>query len=99
MNKESRICRNCKDSFTIDPEDFDFYKKIDVPPPTWCPECRMVRRFLYRNHRVLYKRRDDLTGNLIFSMYSQEVPIKVWDRNSWWSDKLEALEYGGKYDW
>ena len=99
MSEESRSCQNCKQNFTIESEDFDFYKKIDVPPPTWCPECRMVRRFLYRNHRVLYKRRDDLTGNLIFSMYSQEVPIKVWDRNSWWSDKLEALEYGGKYDW
>ncbi|MBI5220508.1 MAG: hypothetical protein HY978_01565 [Candidatus Liptonbacteria bacterium] len=44
LPSEAKICQNCKTDFTIDPEDFDFYRKIDVPPPTWCPECR-VRQF------------------------------------------------------
>ncbi len=39
MNSETKICQNCKQNFVIEPEDFDFYRKIDVPPPTWCPEC------------------------------------------------------------
>ena len=34
MNK---ICQNCKQNFTIEPEDFTFYDKIKVPSPTFCP--------------------------------------------------------------
>lgn len=31
---ENKICQNCKTQFTIEPEDFKFYEKIKVPPPT-----------------------------------------------------------------
>lgn len=27
----ARTCQNCRQDFTVEPEDFDFYKKIDVP--------------------------------------------------------------------
>ena len=43
---ENRICQNCKSEFIIEPEDFNFYEKIKVPAPTWCPECRMIRVWL-----------------------------------------------------
>ncbi|MDI6602738.1 MAG: hypothetical protein QME57_01280 [Patescibacteria group bacterium] len=42
MNQEIKQCQNCKKEFVIEPEDFLFYEKIKVPPPTWCPECRMI---------------------------------------------------------
>lgn len=32
--EENRICQNCKNDFIIEPEDFVFYEKIKVPPPT-----------------------------------------------------------------
>ncbi|HEY4527822.1 MAG TPA: hypothetical protein VJL09_02170 [Candidatus Paceibacterota bacterium] len=35
MNVETRSCQNCNNNFTIEPEDFKFYDKISVPPPTW----------------------------------------------------------------
>ena len=35
MTNEVRICQNCKTEFTIEPEDFDYYKKMSVPPPTF----------------------------------------------------------------
>jgi len=25
MNKETKVCQNCKNQFTIEPEDFEFY--------------------------------------------------------------------------
>jgi len=46
MNSKIKKCQNCSIKFTIEPEDLKFYKKIDVPEPTFCPECRMIRRFL-----------------------------------------------------
>ena len=36
MNPETKNCQNCKKDFTIESEDFAFYEKIKVPPPTWC---------------------------------------------------------------
>ena len=35
-------CQNCKTKFEITADDMRFYERIKVPPPTWCPECRMV---------------------------------------------------------
>ena len=88
-------CQNCKNSFTIEPDDFSFYEKIKVPPPTFCPECRMQRRLAWRNERNLYKRKCDVPGHdeYIISMYSQDVPFPVYDPKFWWGDGWNAGDY------
>ncbi len=93
-----QVCQNCKQSFVIEAQDFDFYKKIDVPPPTFCPNCRMQRRFTYRNERSLYRRQCGLTGKNIISCFSPESGVTVYDRDSWWSDKWDPKTYGRDYD-
>ena len=100
MNSETKICQNCKKNFTIEPEDFIFYDKIKVPPPTWCPECRMVRRMNWRNERTLYKRKCDAPGHNeeIISIYHKDSPLKVYDQKYWWSDEWDAMQYGRDYD-
>ena len=106
MNQETKhtstssvqACQNCKQNFVIEPEDFAFYEKIKVPAPTFCPECRMVRRMLWRNERALYKRKCDATGKDIISIYSQDKPLKVYDQKYWWSDNWDPMEYGRDYD-
>jgi hypothetical protein len=95
---ENRICQNCKKDFTIEPEDFNFYEKIKVPPPTWCPECRRMRRFAQTNETVLYKRKCDLTGKDIFSMYSPDAPFLVYETEAWYSDQWDPYEYGMDFD-
>ncbi len=76
MNSETRNCQNCKNDFTIEPDDFSFYEKIKVPPPTFCPECRMIRRMVWRNHRSLYKRVCGLCSKSLISMYqSEDTPV------------------------
>ena len=96
--EENKTCQNCKKDFTIESEDFKFYEKIKVPAPTWCPECRLVRRMLVTNERVLYKRKCDLTGKDIFSMYDENVPYPVYDTDAWYSDKWDAYQYGMDVD-
>jgi hypothetical protein len=98
MPSETRDCQNCKQAFVIEPADFDFYKKIDVPPPTWCPECRLVRRLMFRNDRSLYKRKCDLCQRDIIAMYPQDVKFPVYCRECWYSDKWDSLEYGQEVD-
>lgn len=99
MKSEIKTCQNCHSDFSIDPEDFLFYEKIKVPPPTWCPECRMIRRMVHRNEKTLYKDQCDLCGQGIISTYSPEKPFKVYCRECWYSDKWDPLEYGRDYDW
>jgi len=95
---ENKICQNCKKDFTIEPEDFSFYEKMKVPPPTFCSLCRAQRRFLFRNERVLYKRKSDFTGDEIFTMFSPESGIKIYEREVWLSDKWDPMDYGQDYD-
>ena len=105
MNQsQTKICQNCKTEFTIEPEDFAFYDKIQVPPPTFCPECREQRRLAFRNERSLYKRKCDLCDREVVSIYSPlppscwENPFKVYCPDCWFSDKRDLLANGRNFD-
>jgi len=95
---EKRICQNCGKEFVIEPEDFKFYQKINVPPPTFCPDCRLQRRMSWINERKLYKRSCDFSGEKIISIFSKNVPFPVYHYKIWWSDKWDPMEYGRDYD-
>ena len=57
MEAQTKSCQNCKSDFMIEPDDFGFYEKIHVPPPTFCSKCRFQRRLMFRNERSFYKRK------------------------------------------
>ena len=98
MKAETRICQNCKKDFTIEPDDFLFYEKIKVPPPTFCPKCRRQRRMTWRNDWHLFKKKDAHTGEEIFSFLPEESPVKIYDRGYWISDAWDPIDYGQDYD-
>ncbi|KKT25080.1 MAG: hypothetical protein UW07_C0003G0022 [Candidatus Nomurabacteria bacterium GW2011_GWF2_43_8] len=95
---EKRICQNCKKDFTIESEDFNFYEKIKVPPPTFCPECRQLRRYAWRNERTLYRRNCDLCGKSTVTIYSPNKPHKVYCNECWWGDGWDPASYGRDFD-
>ncbi|MBI2024128.1 hypothetical protein HYT00_01955 [Candidatus Giovannonibacteria bacterium] len=98
MNSETRKCQNCKSDFVIEPDDFKFYEKISVPPPTFCPECRLQRRLAFRNERNLYRRNCNLCGRDIVSMWQKNVPFPVYCQECWWSDKWDGIGFGREFD-
>lgn len=98
MKSETKTCQNCKKEFTIDSEDFNFYEKIKVPPPTWCPDCRAERKMVYRNERSLYKRKCDQCGEEKILIYPRESKYKVYCFNCFYSDNWDAISYGVEYD-
>ncbi|MFA6325225.1 MAG: hypothetical protein WCX46_03300 [Candidatus Paceibacterota bacterium] len=98
MESETRNCQNCKKDFIIDSEDFNFYEKIKVPPPTFCPECRLIRRMLWRNFRFLSKRICGLCNKKIISMYPEDKVKIVYCTDCWNSDKRNPLLEGRDYD-
>jgi len=98
MNQETRKCQNCKKDFVIEPEDFVFYKKIDVLVPTFCPDCRYQRRLAGRNEWNFYKRDCDLCGKSMVSIYNPSYPGPVYCQSCWWSDKWDPLSFGQDFD-
>jgi hypothetical protein len=98
MNTETRQCQNCKNDFVIEPDDFGFYEKIKVPPPTFCPECRMQRRYTWRNIMSLYNSKCELCDKSVITLYSPDSGITVFCNKCWWSDKWNPKDYGVDYD-
>lgn len=95
---ETKVCQNCKASFNIDAQDFGFYKKIGVPPPTFCPECRNMRRMAWREYISLYRRKCDLCGKPIITIHAPGGPFTVYCRGCYISDKWDPMDYGRDYD-
>ena len=94
MHSKVRNCQNCNKDFTIEPDDFGFYEKIKVPPPTFCPDCRFQRRLAWRNDLSFYNRSCDLCGKNIISIYHPDKPLTVYCNKCWWSDKWDPKSYG-----
>jgi len=98
MAEETRKCQGCGREFVIEPEDFGFYARMKVPPPTFCPECRLQSRLAWRNERALYKRPCDLCRKSVIAMYSPDKPFKVYCLACFNSDKWDPMSYGRDYD-
>ncbi len=98
MTKELRSCQNCKTQFSIEPEDFAFYAKISVPPPTFCPQCRWQRRLMFRNERSLYMATCGICGKRAVSVYPPDSTFPIYDYTCWVSDKWDRTSYGKDYD-
>jgi DNA-directed RNA polymerase subunit RPC12/RpoP len=80
---ETKTCQNCKKDFTIEPKDFNFYEKIKVPPPTFCPECRLIRKLNFRNERFMYHNVCALCNKKIISIISKDSNVKVYCPDCW----------------
>jgi hypothetical protein len=98
---ETRNCQNCKQSFVIESEDFLFYEKIKVPPPTFCFTCRLQRRMMFRNERAFYKRMNNApgkSGEFIISIHNPDSPHTVFDDRTWWGDSWDPVDYAKDLD-
>ncbi|MEK9159934.1 MAG: zinc-ribbon domain containing protein [Patescibacteria group bacterium] len=98
METLQTACAHCQKNFELDAQDQAFYKEINVPHPTQCPDCREQRRLAWRNERTLYLRKCDLTGEPTLSVFSEDKPYKVYKNDHWYSDKWNPLDYGQDFD-
>ena len=95
---EQRTCQNCKNPFTIEPDDFSFYEKMGVSAPVNCPECRFRWRALFRNEMHLYNRACALCGKAIVAMHHPASPYTVYCRDCWLSERWDPASYAQDYD-
>lgn len=90
-------CINCKTDFISHPDDLSFYEKMQVPPPRYCPPCRMQRRLLHRNERTLYRRPCDNCKKDAVSIYPPGKFV-VYCNPCWWGDSWDGKDFGMEYD-
>jgi hypothetical protein len=100
-------CAQCLAGFEVTGEDLAFYESVSptfagktfaVPPPEMCPDCRFQKRLMFRNDRNFYHRKCDLSGKDIITIYSEDKPYTVYNKEEWWGDKWNPLEYGVDFD-
>jgi hypothetical protein len=71
---------------------------MKVPVPTFCPECRSIRRLSWWNEHTLYKRTCELCKRQTISIYSPQYPGVVYCNTCWFSDGWDKDLYGLEYD-
>ena len=91
-------CNQCKSSFEITDEDKKFLKKVDMPDPTMCFDCRLQRKMAFYNRYKLYKNKCTLTGKSVTSIYSPDKPFKIYNTRHWYSDEWDPMDYGRDLD-
>lgn len=95
---EKKNCQNCQKDFNIESDDFSFYEKIKVPPPTFCPACRRIRRLSWRNDYSLYSRECFLCSKKFISIYESSKFKEVLCPKCFHGDNFDAYKYGVDYD-
>jgi hypothetical protein len=102
-----RKCRKSGVAFEIFEEDKKFYQKVSpvlagqshlIDLPTLARKERERRRFAFRNENKLYKRKCQMCGVSMVSIYSPDKKYKVFCQKCWWSDNWSALDYGRDFD-
>jgi len=56
VEKEVFVCTDCKKNYRIITDELSFYKRMKIPLPRNCPECRHVRRVKDRGPNKLWHR-------------------------------------------
>jgi CxxC-x17-CxxC domain-containing protein len=60
----------CTEAFKITPEEFKFYKTMDIPVPRSCPNCRHFARLAQRTPIKLFDRKCAKCGDEIKTSYA-----------------------------
>jgi len=69
------------------------WKKYSLPTPNLSPKAREIKKMIWRNERNLYKRKCDLTGKDMISVYSPEYEWKVYYFKDFYSDDWNSSDY------
>ena len=92
-------CHHCCSPFIITDEDRKFYATMEVPEPTWCPECRLMRKMAWSNEGFLYHNECNACKKKLISYIPSSTDAKkVLCMPCYTSDSNNPLTYGIKYN-
>lgn len=91
-------CLHCSSEYSVQDDDFKMYSRFDVPLPTWCPDCRQMRRVRHLNELNLFKRNCGATGKPLITHHPHYVPYPVYSQKYWYSDAVDNTAVGRAFD-
>jgi len=90
-------CKECKQGFEFLEADKRFLRRMKLPAPTLCSDCRRERRLAFWPYGVLQKRKCDFSGEAIISTFPADTHFPVYKREHWFSDKWNPPQM--EIDW
>ncbi|MFA5947614.1 MAG: hypothetical protein WC806_01400 [Candidatus Gracilibacteria bacterium] len=75
---EILACEKCGKNYKISVSELDFYKKMKLPVPPECFDCRNSKRFLLKNPRKLFDRKCAKCGIDFQTTYSPDRSEKIY---------------------
>lgn len=91
-------CKNCSKIFEVSAKEKDLYGGLGAKEPTHCFDCRMQRKYAFRNERKMYNRACDRCTQQMISSYPAGSAFPVYCSHCWWGDGWEATSYGRPFD-
>jgi hypothetical protein len=76
--EEILACEKCTKNYKIIKQELEFYKKIGLPIPHLCPDCRYDIRFRLRNPHKLIKRECNKCQKDIQTTYASDRPETIY---------------------
>ncbi len=98
MKQEVKKCQNCKNEFTIEPDDFAFYNRLDIPPSDLCSYCRWKHLLAFWVFGKFRKTVSALSGKNIITTFPESVKFPLYNRNEFVSDEWDLLSCGVDYN-
>jgi len=78
FNEEILACEKCSKNYKVIKQELDFYRKMNLPIPRDCSECRHRARFDIRNPLRLFDRKCDKCNADMKTSYSPDRPEQVY---------------------
>ncbi len=85
-DQKERSCFICGEAFTIVPAEIEFYKKMDIVWPVYCPNCRAKQRYEMRAERKMHKRKCDSCKKTLITTYPPDSPYIVYCLPCYWKN-------------
>jgi CxxC-x17-CxxC domain-containing protein len=83
---EGKCNHQCTEAFKITPSDLKFYKRMGIPVPQLCPNCRHFARLSQRTPIKLYNRTCAKCGKDIQTSYAPDRPEIVYCKQCYQSE-------------
>ncbi|MCX6723265.1 MAG: hypothetical protein NT094_04370 [Candidatus Staskawiczbacteria bacterium] len=85
---EGKCNHQCTEAFKVTPGDLNFYKRMGIPIPKLCPNCRHFRRLLQRTPIKLFDRKCAKCEKEIQTSYSPDRPEIVYCKQCYQTEVL-----------
>ncbi len=80
--KEIVACETCGRDYRIVQQELQLYKKMNVPIPHYCFQCRLAKRVAFRNPSYLWKRTTE-DGKEVMTSYPPDKPEKIYSEEGY----------------